>query len=242
MKAAYCILSTLALSIMGVNAQFGPGVQIYPFGGSAKMQGADLDGDGDQDLFGIFNGHHLKWFENQDGNGAMSNAMAIASLNDDVDLFELADADGDGDTDILFVRENHDAVHVLRNDGSGEFGGMELVLNTPQRPAALAVRDLNGDGIKDLVMTLGNMGSAGFGWCPGVPDGFGELVEELGLHDGPASTLLAIGDIDLVGGVDMVLLAANDELILVRNTAGNASNWAPESLPIAAETPSYTYR
>ncbi|MCB0770192.1 MAG: VCBS repeat-containing protein [Flavobacteriales bacterium] len=241
-KAPAFLFLSAVLSSGPIQAQFGSGVQLYPFGGSARMQGVDLDGDGDEDLFGVFNGHHLKWFENQDGLGSMSAARPISTVNGDVELFQLADADGDGDVDILIVRDGQEAVHVLRNDGSELFGPLELVLNTPQEPAAMVVRDLNGDGNLDLVLTLGTTGSAGFGWCPGSPNGFGGLVEVLELHGGPRSSLLEIGDIDLVGGVDIVLLAENDELILVRNTAGDATVWEPASLPIAAEPPSYPYR
>lgn len=236
------ILLAFLLFAGRVGAQFGPGNTVYPFGGSAKMQGADLDGDGDQDLFGVFNGRHLKWFENLDGNGDMGPAVAIASFGDDIALHVLADTDDDQDIDVVLVKEGHNTVYVLRNDGTGGFDGVVPILNTPQEPGAIAVRDINGDGIPDLVMTLGNVGDAGFGWCAGSSSGFGPLTEVLGLHDGGRSDLLIIGDIDLIGGVDMVLHAQGDDLVLVRNNQGDASDWQPSPLPIAPQPPSYPYQ
>ncbi len=234
----------LAFVFFGLSAaaQFGAARTVHPFGGSAKMQSADIDADGDLDLFGVFDQHHLKWFENTDGAGDLSNAQAITSISGECHASLLADVDGDLDPDIVLVSTEEDHVEVLFNDGSGNFATPGMSLPTPGAPEALAAADINGDGFQDLLVTLWFPGGAGFGWFPGTASGFDDLVELPEIHEGSPSSLLAVADLDLVGGLDVVLRAENDVLILARNTAGIGTAWEVDTLPIPDGPPSYPYR
>ncbi len=223
-------------------AQFGAGTQVYPFGGTAHLRSADVDGDGDQDLVGIFNDQHVKWFENTDGLGDFSPAQAVISIAGGCSIFGLADVDGDNDPDITLITNDADGVQVLRNAGGGAFEALETIAPTSTPPVALTSADVNGDGYLDLLTTQQFLDGPGFAWFPGTAIGFDAAMELTDLHAGPPSTLLLVGDIDLSGGLDVVFKGEDDELFLAKNTAGDASVWEVVPLPIPAGPPGYPYR
>ncbi len=237
----FLVLLGLLTRSIASTGQFGPGVTVYPFGGNAELHAADLDVDGDQDLFGIFNGHHLKWFENMDGAGDLSPAIAIQTITGNCHRQLLADVDGDLDPDILLVANNVDGITILYNDGAGNFPS-EAFLATPGHPGSLACDDLNGDGRQDLLASLWFPGGAGFGIFFGTEDHFGEFAPFPELHDGSPSDHIVTGDLDLTGGMDVVLRAENDVLMLVRNPLGDGMSWDVDTLPLPDGLPSYPYR
>ena len=223
-------------------AQFGAANAVYPFGGEARMKAGDMDGDGDQDLFGVFNNMHLKWFENTDGAGTFDVAQALASYSDGCPGIELTDVDGDQDPDLILVGQDDDGVEVVLNDGSGAFGFPGPFLQTPGETEALAVADINGDGFSDILVTLWFPEGAGLGWFPGTADGFGPLNLFPALYSGAPSNLLLVADLDLVGGLDVILSTDNDELILARNVTGDGTSWEVQPLPIPLGPTAYPYR
>lgn len=207
----------------------------------AKLVSADLDQDEDLDLFGVFDGHHLKWFRNMDGLGTFSGPQTLLDVTGTCLLVELADVDGDLDKDILHVSDTNDAVVILSNDGTGVFSpSIELPL--PDEPRALTVADINGDGQADILVTLDFPAGAGVGLFAGSPTGFGSMVALPDIHDGPASNSLEVGDLDLVGGLDMILNASNDTLVIARNTSGNGLDWDIAPLEIPEGELTYPYR
>ncbi|MBX2974195.1 MAG: VCBS repeat-containing protein, partial [Flavobacteriales bacterium] len=210
-------------------------------GNSSKLRAADVDFDGDIDLFGVFHGHQLKWFPNTDGQGTFGPAQLIADLDGTCALRELADMDGDGDLDLLVVGDDSDEIMIFRNMGDGSFIE-EDAIDLGGRPAALAVADINGDGHPDLLVTLDLDEGAGVGILFGSAEGFGPLIPHAGLHRGAPSSSLLVGDMDLIGGLDLVLNAANDTLVVARNVAGNASEWVVEALDIPGGELGYPYR
>lgn len=221
--------------------QFG-GVQSVTLGASnVEISAADIDTDGDLDLFGVFDGQDLKWFDNTDGQGTFGPAQTIVELDDHCMLFKLADIDGDGDVDLILVHDDNNAILIHRNSGTGTFvadGELQLS-NTPK---AMAVADVDGDGFIDILVTSNFSGGAGVGIFHGSATGFAALVEHTGLHNGPPSACLEVGDLDLIGGLDLVLIGENDTPIIAHNTAGDATIWTAQILPIATGELSYPYR
>jgi len=233
--------SILLLAATRLSAQFGAGQTIHPFVNNPDLRVADIDMDGDLDLFGVFDGDHLKWFENSDGLGTFSTAQLILDLSDDCMLVKLADVDGDLAVDILLVEEDEDNVLIYRNDGSGSFT-LDGTLTLGSEPKAMAVADINGDGHTDVLVTLNLTEGAGIGIFFGSDDGFGDLQTSGQLHTGPASQALQIGDVDLVGGLDLILVTSDDVVLLARNVDGDGLNWNVAPLDILGGQPGYPYR
>lgn len=242
MRSRYQYVLLLSLLIAsGLHAQYDDARLIFPNTGLNDLRALDVDGDGATDLVGLYNGDHLKWIRNSDGNGTFGPASTIISCDQEILLFQLADVDQDLDLDVLLLRQDHTTLDLLRNNGDGSFGPLETLVDLGSIPAALIVADLNGDGFPDLVATLETDDDAGFAWLPGSASGFGTLVDVPALHESPASTMLEAGDLDLVAGTDLLLRAENGQLLFVRNMVGDASTWTVEPLPMSDGPPSYPY-
>lgn len=236
------LLFVLALQVLLANAQFGSPTVLHPFGGSLKLKAVDMDADGDLDLIGVFNGHHFKWFQNLDGNGTMASAVQVLSISEECAAFHVADLNGDGAPDIVAIADDEAGVVVHFNDGAVGFEQPALILSTAEEPAALTCADLNGDGFLDIVVTLDSPAGPGFGWFPGNGPGFDGMEDQLGLYIGPTSNYIAVGDFDLVGGLDVLLNAGGDQFMIARNSLGDASAFSVGDLPIPNGLPDSPYR
>lgn len=225
-------------------AQFGEPTVLYPSGGSSKLKAVDLDADGDLDLIGVFNNDQFKWFQNMDGPGTFASAEQILVISGECAAFAVSDLNSDGFPDILVLSDDDDddGVSVHFNDGGVGFAAPSLLLLTPDQAKAITTADLNGDGFTDVIVTLSGVDGPGFGWFPGDGVGFGPLIQVLDLHEGPTSNYIAVGDLDLLGGLDVLLRGEGDQFILARNSAGDASAWSVEDLPIPNGLPDSPYR
>ena len=163
-----------AAFLPGVVDPYGLAGQIntYPF-----IEFADLDGDGDLDLFykDVYYTDAIIYLENQPGfTGApdfssppQSNPFGLDTRYDDFDLLNFADLDGDGDLDLLIASYIYDDVRYedegnflyIENTGSKEvplFDASKMMEN----PFGLAyqdgfgvigVADLDADGDVDVL-------------------------------------------------------------------------------------------
>ncbi|MFN3243906.1 MAG: FG-GAP repeat domain-containing protein [Planctomycetota bacterium] len=118
---------------------------------------ADLDGDGDLDLFGVSQAPNVYSVFRNDGDVLgrlrmtnVSNA-AFASATVRGSCEALFDADGDGDLD-LFVGGGGTFAGMYRNSGSGTFTKVQSLLFAAW-PSAATAADLDGDGDLDLVLS-----------------------------------------------------------------------------------------
>ena len=112
---------------------------------------ADLDNDGDLDLFSdADNSMGIRWMKN-DGNGNFSNLQMI-----DVDPINtryggsIKDFDNDGDLDLIIVKEFN--VVMYTNDGFGNFSSPSIIQEgTPIPITVIHSEDLNNDGLYDII-------------------------------------------------------------------------------------------
>ncbi|MCB0766443.1 MAG: VCBS repeat-containing protein, partial [Flavobacteriales bacterium] len=237
----YLLSCTLLFPVGAALAQFGAGQVVMSNAFNAELRAADVDMDGDKDLIGVFGGDHVKWLPNMDGLGTFGPYIQLLDIDGNCTLFEVADVEGDGDADILYVGGDSDELNILRNLGDGTFVA-DAPIPLPSEPETVAVADVTGDGFSDLILTLNFPEGAGLGIIPGSETGFGSIAVHTGMHSGMASRCLRIGDVDLIGGLDLILTAASDSLKIARNTAGDGSEWTVEDLPILTGDLGYSYR
>lgn len=183
---------------------------------STEVDAADVDGDGDLDLFVANLGANQLLIN--DGNGFFSDASATNLppadpnfLNDISAEARFADVDGDGDADILVSNENpFDPAsggqnRLLLNDGTGVFtdetvGRLPAVID---QTSGFAVGDIDTDGDLDLIVV--NIGSNRVL----LNDGSGFFADETAaLHPGDpgrSSRKGVLGDIDGDACLDLVV-------------------------------------
>ncbi len=113
---------------------------------------ADIDNDGDLDLFSAsFNDDKLAWYEN-DGTGNFGAQQIISIDLDQVYNVTTADIDGDGDLDVLSSTSKYSDPKVVwyeNTDGQGTFGAANLI--AAKRSRNVKTGDFDGDGDIDVV-------------------------------------------------------------------------------------------
>ena len=184
---------------------------------------ADIDGDGDLDLY-VPNGGGsvgspgaLNFLYRNDGTGGFT---AILQGDAATDLANskcacFGDVDGDGDMDLFVGNNQGQQNQILLNDGTGLFTEFEHPTLTEDRGETNGCRfeDMNGDGAKDVVL-VGSSGLAGFLADANLiyynlGDGaFSRPTLGTMAMDGGSSWGLAIGDID--GDLDPDILVSNN--------------------------------
>lgn len=213
-------------------------------GSDIKLQGpslnptfADIDRDGDQDLYvGEYNGYILAY--RNDGNGVFSFLDTLQADAADLDVGSFAaptfaDIDRDGDQD-LYVGEYFGYVLTYHNDGNGVFSfadtvqadGSNLDLSNISTPA---FADIDNDGDIDLYagMVYGNVF-----YC--LNDGSGNfevmtpIVVDEALWQVNGLSNPAFADIDNDGDLDLFSGDADGKVTIFENqlhSAWNGTAW-----------------
>ncbi len=229
--ASNCSLYLLAAASLGslnAVAQFGAAQLVHDLPFAGQLKAMDLDGDGDQDLVGLFNGNHVKWMENTDGQGAFAEEVEFANTGLDYQRFLGEDLDNDGLTDILLVRD--DVLAWVRNLGGGVGDDVEGIAQLDEFTGAVACSDVSGDGLVDILYLAPTELGAGLGVLVNNGNGFSAPTFLPDPVDGLATTMLLVADMDLVGGLDVVVSTTFGDLMILRNTSGDGSLWSPTVL------------
>ena len=120
-------------------------------GNIVSAWGADVDGDGDNDVLSTApQGNRLKWFRNE-GSGNFTEVL-IDSLSKGPNSVRTADMDADGDQDLVVAHRGDDEVVWYENDGRENFTERSISgTNNPDQPTCAIPSDLDGDGDVDVI-------------------------------------------------------------------------------------------
>ena len=181
--------------------------------GPTRVDGADLDGDGDVDILAT-NPGWIGWFENVDGAGAFSSTgRTIASDLDDARVSIPVDIDGDGDLDVL-NEETEKRISWYENiDGQGTFLSQGIIIEDDDGLSrvgsgmSIGFTDFDQDGDLDILMTsFGHWIS----WFENT-DGRGQFAEPQILISKPPVYGMLLADVDTDGDDDIVTWGNRDE-------------------------------
>ncbi len=190
---------------------------------------ADIDGDGDLDVFSISSqDEKLAWYENTDGNGDFGSQHLISNSLNYLTALCSADFDGDGDIDVLAASYNN-AIHFFENtDGSGNFIEEQVISNGSD---FLHPADMDGDGDIDILSASisGNI----VGWYENT-DGQGAFGPQITIStevDGASSVFAA--DIDNDNDMDVFSVSRYDDKVAwYENTNGLGAFGAQQLIAI----------
>jgi hypothetical protein len=164
---------------------------------------ADVDGDGDLDLF--VGGRVLPARYPEPADSLLltntGGRLVVAQRFEKLGLVSgavFSDLDGDGKLDVATAGPN--GVSVLVNAGGGSFGAA-IERTTGLGPAAVAIGDVSGDGQADLVVT--NNGSNTVSVL--LNTGGGSFAAKQDYATGALPLGVAIGDVNGDGAPDLVV-------------------------------------
>ncbi|MEZ6083096.1 MAG: FG-GAP-like repeat-containing protein [Phycisphaerae bacterium] len=187
---------------------------------------ADVDSDGDADVFVTSSNEHDKvyWYENVDGMGHFGprQVIDVFTASGDFPIF-VADLDSDGDADVLTAKTRYgDVVWYENLDGLGSFGQEREITPSTSATDSLFAADLDGDGDNDVLAADGYYGRVV--WHENL-DGLGDFsprtIISSDAHD--VNQVLAT---DLDGDGDLDVLTAGENLYTIawyENTDGPAT-------------------
>jgi len=180
-----------------------------------ELHAADLDDDGDTDLFFALPGGQLALAYNN-GYGAFSPITVLATVPQ-LGLLKALDADADGDTDLICSSHTANQVYICSNI-AGE-------LQSPEQVSIAGfglVKDLDNDGLPDLLMA--NVASGIVGWQRNGANGQAFNTPVIMDPSFNAPEFLGVMDLDGDGDNDAVVTsAAAEEVAWFENTDGTGT-------------------
>ncbi len=198
---------------------------------------ADIDGDGDLDVVGLFSSYYggeTVWYEN-DGNQNFTGHTIANNVSQSSTLIT-ADLDGDGDLDVLSVA-NYVTKRVVwyENDGSQNFTTHEFASVPFGSIRGATVADVDGDDDFDIVVSFLGSGNSGSIWwyendgsanfSPHTPFPGTSLADVTAADvdgDGDLDIVSAISSLDKIAWFENVPEAAN---LVVTTTADVSSQF-----------------
>ena len=195
------------------------------FNGANDIDTADMDGDGDQDIYGTaVIGNDVVWWENDSGDGSSWTKHSVDSYFDGAYHVDAADLDGDGDLDLVATGYDGDDVSWWENTDGGGTSWSEHTLEYSWNGArSIQAADLDGDGDEDLLGVA--LDAAEIQWWENV-SGDGSSWNTIGIDRSFEPDDLIITDVDGDGDDDIIGAAENEEAIVWwENVDGDGGAW-----------------
>lgn len=147
------VLVVINAHLLPLKAQTGFGNGQFVEGATAAprvARSADLDGDGDQDVY-YAAAATVGWIENR-GNGQFAGAKTIsANLESPMDIWA-ADLNNDDAPDLVASSGFDDnKIAWFANNGDGTFGPEQVLTDAKEEPEALYATDLDDDDLTDVI-------------------------------------------------------------------------------------------
>lgn len=213
----------------GPQAGFRPPVSYFCGDSPLTVKAADLDGDGDVDLFvGRESDDNAVLFNDGAGGfGAPTFFTQVTDANLVTDAIALVDVDLDGDVDLLASGMSNGlpafgAVSVRNNDGAGSFGPPRSfhLHDGTFTPASLTIGDLNGDGYPDIVATTPS-GRSMDGHNVLLNDRTGGFLPPAFYEDAKQPHDAVLVDVETDGDLDLITVANDSAVITVHDNPGD---------------------
>lgn len=215
---------------------------IYPHNTPYISQGynstrfADIDNDGDKDMFVsvLYLSQNSKNFAFYRNNGNASVPDYERKSNDYLNNLDaggnsnisFVDIDNDGDKD-LFIGDDYAKLSFYKNTGTSVYPAFTLVSDSlPLRSVSFnyapAFADLDNDGDKDLILGSYIKDSLWFYRNTGTPENFNFALEargyQIGITSLGQSSTPVLADIDNDGDRDLFIGATNGRILFYENT------------------------
>lgn len=203
----YLILLIIIFQIKAYS-QFGPQQIISNnTGGYAKVRTADIDNDGDLDIY-LAGYLDISWFENTNGLGLFGSKQIITETDwEFANSVSASDLDGDGDLDILssFSGEDPGVSKIAWNenlDGQGNFGPQQVISLDIISVFTIIGVDIDNDSDSDVLIIERNADRVA--WYENL-DGLGNFGSKITIStdlDWPIFGV--VGDIDNDNDIDIL--------------------------------------
>ncbi|MDG1753547.1 MAG: FG-GAP-like repeat-containing protein [Rhodothermales bacterium] len=201
--------------------------------GSTAMQSTwiDVDGDGDQDLFSVYDGQEPNRFFVNQGDGTFLERAAVLGLDGIRTGNAMGIAWGD------FSEDGRPDAYVSRMDEASLFTSSESGVFADEADATgltfngMAWGTLVSDFDNDLDLDIAVANVYGFSQTPNLlyvqqrPGIFSEIGALSGFGTRTASMGLAAADFDHDGRMDVIVPDQNRGPVLLRNTTLNSNQW-----------------
>ncbi len=200
---------------------FGP-QQIIDIAFSPRaVKAADLDGDGDLDVFiAELNSDKIAWYENTDGLGSFGPQQVVSNNAVGAQSVSASDFDGDGDLDLLSASFSDDKIAWYENvDGLGSFGSQRIISENTLGARSAFAGDLDGDGDMDVLSASSTDDK--IAWYENT-DGQGSFgSQQIISTQGDQTRFIYAADLDGDGSPDVLSASfADSKIAWYKNTNG----------------------
>jgi len=196
---------------------------------------ADIDGDGDIDVF--LYGKKISWCKN-DGSGNFGVEQVITTNVASVKSIYSADIDGDGNTDILSASNNDSKIAWYKNDGIGNFGNQQIITAITRNIKSIHSADIDGDGYADVLSA--SSGDNKIAWCKNYGNGnFGH--QQIISTNANNATCVYSADIDGDGIVDVLSASSSNDRITWYRNDGNGNFGTQQIISTNADNANSVY-
>ena len=168
----------------------------------------DVDNDDDLDVIAGNWRQPNRYYLNNGTDNPFSNVVGgikISNRNDDTQSIAPVDIDGDGDIDIIAGNRNIPNLLYLNNGTTNPFDNIESISITSDsdNTESIALGDMDNDGDIDII--AGNRSNPNRLYLNnGTPDPFDNIVGVNISDDSDNTILIALGDIDSDGDLDVI--------------------------------------